>query len=235
MAAEPMTNDDLDALRHFDTPTICNALEILMPERVFTGFTTEPLVCALPDLPPIVGYARTALMRAASVPARSIEDRRAQRFHYVDYIYSGRRPTIMVVQDIDPIPGFGAWWGEVNTAVHQALGCVGAVTNGSFRDVNLLAPGFQLLGGRVGPSAAGVQIVDFGCEVNICGMAVQTDDIVHADRHGAVVVPASMVRKIPAAVELAARREKVILDAVRAPGFDSAVLKRAYQKSWELN
>jgi regulator of RNase E activity RraA len=229
------TLEELEALRRFDTPTICNAIEMIMPEMYGIGFTTGGLVCAHPSLPPVVGYARTAMMRASSKPARTLEERRQHRFGYVDYIAQGPGPRIMVVQDVDPVPGFGAWWGEVNTAVHKGLGCAGAVTNGSFRDVDLLAEGFQLLGGCVGPAAAHVQITDYDCEVNIGGMVVKTNDIIHADRHGAVVVPAGCVRGIPAAVELALKREKVILDAVRSPGFGPEALKRAYQESWSIN
>ncbi len=235
MSIEDLQPEDLEALRRYDTPTICNAIEMIMPELYGIGFTNRPLVPAHPSLPPFVGFARTAMMRAASAPARSIEERRKLRFGYVDYIYNGRRPTVMVVQDIDPVPGFGAWWGEVNSAVHKGLGCVAAVTNGSFRDVDLLAPGFQILGSHVGPAAAHVQIVDYDCEVNVCGMAVKTDDIIHGDRHGAVVVPAAAVKKIPAAVELALRREKVILDAARSPDFDAEKLKKAYQEAWAID
>src|SRR4051812_45904178 len=104
---------DLEALRRFDTPTICNAIEMVTPDRTGLGFNIRPLVCAHPALPPIVGFARTAMMRAASPSADSPEARRDLRFGYVDYIADGPAPAIMVVQDIDPVPGLGAWWGEV--------------------------------------------------------------------------------------------------------------------------
>ena len=64
MTAKPLTEADLDALRALDTPTVCNALEIVAPERRAIGFTTAPLVCPRPELPPIVGYARTARQRS---------------------------------------------------------------------------------------------------------------------------------------------------------------------------
>ena len=98
-------------------------------------------------------------------------------------------PTVVVLQDLDPKPGFGAFWGEVNTAVHKGLGALGCVTNGSMRDIDDCAPGFQLLAGKIGPSHAHVHIVDFGGQVNVAGMTVCDGDVVHADRHGAVVVP----------------------------------------------
>ena len=115
----------------------------------------------------------------------------------------------------------------MNTAVHRGLGCVGAVTNGSMRDLDDCAPGFQLLAGCVGPSHAHVHVAEIGIPVTVHGMRVRHDDIIHADRHGAVVIPAAAVKEIPAAVDLLQRREAVILEAARAPGFDIEKLRKA--------
>ncbi len=119
----------------------------------------------------------------------------------------------------------------MSCTVHKALGSLGCVTNGSIRDLDMLAPGFQLLAGEVGPSHAWVHVVDFGGPVNVHGMGVRHGDLIHADRHGAVVVPAAVARDLPAAVDLVARREKVILAACARPGFDIAALKRAMAES----
>ena len=94
-----------------------------------------------------------------------------------------------MIQDLDDIVGFGAFWGEVQTNIHKALGCLGTITNGSIRDIPQVAPGFQMLAGSIAPSHAFVHVVDFGGNVNIHGMAVKSGDLIHADRHGAVVVP----------------------------------------------
>ena len=89
--------------------------------------------------------------------------------------------------------------------------------------------------GKVGPSHAHVHIVDFGGQVNVAGMTVNDGDVVHADRHGAVVVPREAVAKLPEAVDLLTRREAVILDAARSSGFDVDVLKRAMAHSAEIH
>ncbi len=230
---------DLEALGCFDTPTICNALELVAPERRAFGFTTENLICTDPSLPPIVAWARTATLRASVASPLAPREQRDHRAAYYDYLGQGPgqgpEPTVAIIQDLDPRPGFGAFWGEVNTTVHKALGCLGAVTNGSIRDLDVLAPGFQLLAGKVGPSHAHVHIVDFGGQVNVFGMAVQHHDLVHADRHGAVVIPAAVVRELPAAVDLLVRREKVILDACGSAEFDIGRLKKAMAESAEIH
>ena len=144
-------------------------------------------------------------------------------------------PTIAVLQDIDGRVGYGAYWGEVQSTIHKALGSIGCVTNGSFRDLDMWAPGFQMIGGRGGPSHAHVHMVDFGKPVNIFGMHVAHDDVIHADFHGAVVVPADAVRKLPAAIDLISRREAVILEVCKAPSFTPAKLREALRKSGEIH
>ena len=80
-----------------------------------------------------------------------------------------------------------------------------------------------------------MHLAEIACEVNVFGMAVRPNDIVHADRHGAVVVPAGCVKKLPGAIELLTRREAVILKAARAPGFNAAILAKAMADSAEIH
>lgn len=230
-----LTPEDLSILTQWDTPTICNALEEIMPERRGFGYTTEPLVALDPELPPICGYARTATIRAAEPSADSPADAAALRLDYYHYISQGPKPTVVVIQDIDPRPGYGAFWGEVQTHVHKGLGAVGGVTNGSFRDVTDSVRGFNLLGGEVGPSHAWVHLVDFDCQVTVYGLTATTDDIIHADRHGAVMIPAAAVKKIPAMVDLISRREAKILDAAKSPDFTFEKLKAAIGQAKEIH
>jgi len=231
----PLNDSELAALRQFDTPTVCNALEIVAPERRTLGFTTRTFHVARPQLPPIVGYARTATVRAMQPPARDKAAMRAQRFAYFDYVAEGPAPRVMVIQDLDSIPGFGAFWGEVQSNVHKALGSLGGITNGSIRDLDMLAEDFQLLAGEINPSHAWTHLVDFGTQVNVFGMTVQSGDLVHADRHGAVVIPQDAARKVPEAAALLMRREAVILTAVKAPGFKLADLKKAISDADEIH
>ncbi len=231
MAEPPYTLDDLKTLQQWDTPTICNGLEIVVPERRAIGFTVEPMVAADRGLPPMVGVARVGMIRAKEAPRGPA----ANRLDWYDYVADAAFPTVVVLQDLDDRPGYGAWWGEVHSTVHKALGALGCVTNGSFRDCDMLAPGFQIVGGRIGPSHAHVHMVDFGKPVNIFGMNVGHDDVVHADFHGAVVIPAEAVRRLPDAIALSMRREKVILDVCASPDFSPAKLRAAVQKAGEIH
>ena len=230
-----LTPADLQKLAQWDTPTICNGLEHLSAEYRVKSFTVEHMQCFDVNLPPVVGYARTAMIRSMTPAEGSPDAIRQMRARYYETIAADPAPSISVIQDIDPIAGFGAFWGEVNTSIHKGLGCLGVVTNGSFRDIDACAPGFQLLGGKIAPSHAWVHLVAIECEVNVFGMAVKPDDIIHADRHGAVVVPAQCVKELPAAIDLLTRREAVILDVARAPGFNIEILKKAMADSAEIH
>ncbi len=231
MAEHPFSRADLEALRQWDTPTICNGLELVVPERRAVGFTVEPMVAVDRKLPPIVGLARTGLIRSKEKPRGPIPPRE----DWYDYVAAGDLPTIAVIQDIDDRPGYGAFWGEVQSTVHKHLGCLGCVTNGSFRDLDMWAEGFQIIGGRIGPSHAHVHMVQMRCEANVFGMLAFHDDVIHADYHGAVVVPADAVKKLPAAIDLISRREKVILDMAKAEGFSAAKMREALKRAGEIH
>jgi regulator of RNase E activity RraA len=213
-------------LRSIDTPTVCNLIEIVAPERRGAGYTVSHLHCPFPDLPPMVGFAKTVTIRARDkVSGPSYMQKRMK---YLDYVAAAPRPSVVVIEDKDDPPGYGAFWGEVQTNVHKALGCLGTMTNGSVRDIPAVAEGFQMLAGSLSPSHAYVHVVDFGAPVTIHGMAVKSGDLVHADRHGAVVVPAGDIDAMQAALDGLAKQEARIIAAARAPGATVETIKAAF-------
>jgi regulator of RNase E activity RraA len=228
--------DDLRAqLQTVDTPTVCNALESLAPRRRGYGFTTEPLVCIRPQLGPMVGLARTATIRSAHPSDLSPEEARRLSDAYYAYVDAGAKPSVVVIQDIDQPRGHGAFWGEVNSAIHKGLGCIGLVTDGGIRDLPDVAEGFQMVAGRVVPSHAFVHVVDFGRPVTVAGMRVRDGDLIHADQHGAVVIPPDVAAEVKATATELAKRERVIIEAARQPGFDIDKLRAAQGRAAEMH
>src|SRR5215472_11705193 len=73
-------------LEAFDTPTVCNALELVAPKRQGYGYTTEHLFCIRPQLKPIVGIARTARIRSAHPSDMSRDAARKLSDDYYAYI-----------------------------------------------------------------------------------------------------------------------------------------------------
>jgi regulator of RNase E activity RraA len=217
------TPSQLEFLRSIDTPTVCNLLEVVAPERRGFGYTVRHLHCPFPDLPPMVGFAKTVTMRAQDRVPLGEAGYMAKRLDYLDYVAADPQPGIAVIQDLDDIVGFGAFWGEVQSNVHKALGCLGTITNGSIRDIPMIALGFQMLAGSIAPSHAFVHVVDFGINVNIHGMAVKSGDLIHADRHGAVVVPLETIDPMQKAADGLAAKEAQIIEAARSGGGVAAI------------
>ena len=231
--ATPRASDEaIGALARFDTPTICNGLELLHPESRLSGYTerTFELACAGPIRAEggpraVCGRARTARIRSREASPHPADARSAMKADWYEHVAAGGPNAIVVVEDLDEEP-LGAFWGEVHTALHRALGAVGALTNGVVRDLDDLDPGFFLAGGRVAPSHAHVHWVDFGRGATVFGMRVADGDVVHADRHGAAVVPEAAVARLPGAIASVQAREAKVLEIARAAGpVDLAALR----------
>ena len=72
----------------------------------------------------------------------------------------------------------------------RALGCVGTITDGAIRDLDeMTSAGFKALARRLCVGHAHVHPVRWGCEVEVFGRTVKPDDLIHADKHGFLVIP----------------------------------------------
>tara|TARA_B100000900_G_scaffold290074_1_gene248928 strand:+ start:73 stop:780 length:708 start_codon:yes stop_codon:yes gene_type:complete len=225
----------IQELQTMDTPTVCNALEILIPKRRGYGYTTTNLICTRPHLPPIVGFARTATIRAAHPSDLAGADARALSDAYYAYIDQGAKPSVVVMQDLDGNGGYGSFWGEVNSNVHKGFGAVGLVTDGCVRDLPDIAEGFQMLAASVLPSHAYIHVVDYSRPVDVAGMRVCDGDLIHADQHGAVVIPHDVATEVKAAAEQIARRERVLIKAAQQPGFNIEKFRQAQGDAAEIH
>ena len=162
----------------------------------------------------MVGYACTATIHSAQ-PAP--EPRNVDRRKYWEYVQAQKGPKITVVQDLSERSG-GAYWGEVNSSIHRALGSLGVLTNGTVRDleeVQLL--GFHFFAAGVHVSHGYAQLEEFNRPVQVFSMLVQPGDLVHADRHGAVMIPAEVAHLVADAAANVERKEKPMLSACGAP------------------
>ncbi|WP_420392191.1 RraA family protein [Acuticoccus sp.] len=219
------------ALVRYDTPTVCNGLEEIGAGHRDAGYTRRTMVMAPDGLRladgarAVCGRAKTVRIRASRPHGRSASDAAALKAAYYAYVADADGPTVIVVEDLDAEP-VGAFWGEVHSALHRALGAVGVITNGIIRDLDDLDPALMLLAGGVGPSHAHVHWVDYGEGASVFGMSVAEGDLVHADRHGAVVVPDDAVGALPDAIEAVRQREARILALTARSPFDHGALRR---------
>ena len=160
----------LKRLQSVDTPTVCNAIEVAQGKRGFAAFTHGTLLCSAPEEPPIVGYARTARIKAAAPPDEPADVIKKRRMEYYRYMAEGPRPAVAVIEDTDFPDCIGAYWGEINATVHKGLGLSGALTNSVMRDLGDLPEGFPVLAGSIGPSHGFVHVLDFDQPVEVFGL-----------------------------------------------------------------
>lgn len=217
-------------LRRYDTPTVCNAIEIVKGSRQNTGFTQHPVYCVDPRLPPMVGFAKTAKISGREPSTLTREEERSIRRRYHVSLTEDPKPSVAVIEDTDWPRPLACFFGEVNVAVHKGLGLQGVLTSGLVRDLDAMDVGFPLIGSAVGVSHAHVHVKEVGTAVNIMGMPVQPGDVVHADRHGAVVLQEEVLPEILEAIYKVVISERIVIDAARAADFDAAKLNAAWEK-----
>lgn len=222
---------DLVKLQTWDTPTICNALDVAAPNRRAIGFTTRPLV-PVGIHGSVCGYVKTAKISGKNKP---LDNATEIRTSYYKYISEKPKPSIVLIEDRDNPEGFGAFWGEVNSAIHLGLGVKGLITNGVVRDLDQWANGFAALAGSIGPSHAYTQVIEYSTEINIYGMQANDSDIIHFDKHGAVIIPKEVVKLLPGIIEKQMNKEAVILEAARSPDFNINKLLAAMKNAAEIH
>jgi 4-hydroxy-4-methyl-2-oxoglutarate aldolase len=230
MAAAPiLTEEELDALRQFDTCMIANAVETFNVRLRNTGFTNGNIHCMFPDAPPMVGYAVTGRLRSGEPPIAS------NRFHdrgdFWNHILKCPSPRILVLEDLDDPPGRGAFVGDMHAAILKALGCVGYVTNGAVREVpSVRTMGVQLFAGSVAVSHAYAHIFDLGARIILGGMEVQPGELLHGDRHGVLTIPAQVAAEVPGVAAELQLSEQSVIDFCRSSAFSVAKLSEMMKK-----
>ena len=230
MAERLIPEELLTLLRSVDTPTVCNAIEVAQGRRGFNRFTKGTMHHSRPGDPPIVGFARTAKIAGLAPPTEDPAVIRSRRMDYFRSMAAGSSPSAAVIEDIDFPNCIAGWWGEVHVAVHKGLGLAGAVTNGVMRDLDVMDDDFPVLAGSIGVSHGFVHVVETGTAVNIFGITVQQGELIHADRHGALVIPDDVLSSLESAIETVIANESIVLEPARKPGFNIEELEKAWAK-----
>ena len=225
MPVEPLlTEEELDAIRQFDTCMVANAIESFNVRLRNTGFADASVQCIFRDAPPMVGYAATARLRSGEPPIGGGTFR--DRADFWNSILEVPGPRILVLEDMDRPPGRGAFVGDMHAAILKALDCVGYLTNGAVRELpSVRTMGIQLFAGNVAVSHAYAHIFEVGALVSVGGMEVRPGDLLHGDRHGVLTIPAEIAAKIPAVADRLQRTEQKIIDFCRSRNFSVAKLR----------
>lgn len=184
-----LSHGEMLELRRWNTPTIYNGWEqITRHDIARDAFNLEETVDFMPQMGAMVGRAITVVCEPSR--AKHKTEKPTAWADYRRYVASIPGPKIVVVQDLDKPSFVGAFFGEVNANVHRALGCSGTIVDGAIRDVDEMAyAGLKALAKRLCVGHAHVSPVEWGEPVEVFGRRVEPGQLIHADKHGFLVVP----------------------------------------------
>lgn len=215
-----LTEAELEALRKLSSPAIANAIETFGIRRRNVGFMNSNIKCIFSEMEPIVGYAYTAQISANSPPTTEEEE---NRYKYLEGFRDARNPCIVVMEDIDDPAIVGTFWGEVNSSLHKALGCVGTITNGAVRDLDEVREmGYQFFASGIIVSHAYVHITSFSKPVKVGGLVVYPGDLLHADKNGVVQIPSQVAKQVAEAAISYYERENKLISFAKSRDFSLA-------------
>src|SRR5882762_8507875 len=209
---------DLELLRKYDTPTICNVVELFDLRSRTAGYMNARIEACYPKLPPMVGYASTATFRSAAPPRQG-------------NVYSGLAdqvasfaelpgPAVVVFQDLDD-PVAAATFGEVMCTTYKTFGAAGLITSGTGRDLDQVeALAFPCFTSGTMCAHGYCQIVQINVPVHVGGVAVHPGDLLHGDRNGVTSIPNELASAVAHACPEFMAAEAVVLDYLKAGKID---------------
>jgi regulator of RNase E activity RraA len=184
-----LSHCDLLQLKRWNTPTIYNGWEqITKKDPARDGFNLEECRDFMPQMGPMIGFAATVVIEPGNKLHKTSNPQAWSE--YRKYIANVPGPKIVVVQDLDKPQVLGSFWGEVNANTHRALGCVGTITDGAVRDLDEMTnAGLKAIARRLCVGHAHSTPVRWGGEVEVFGRKIQPGQLIHADKHGFIVIP----------------------------------------------
>ena len=219
----------LEQLRRFDTPTICNLIELFDLRPRNTGYMDARIQACFPDLPPMVGFAATATFRASGAPRGA--DSYASTEAQVERFGELADPPVVVFQDLDS-PPVAATFGEVMCTIYQAFGAVGLVSSGTGRDLDQVrALDFPVFTNGTTCAHGYCHIPQIHVPVHVGGIVVYPNDLLHGDRNGVTTIPQEIAAELTDIADAFVAAEQVILDALRTETPSPARLREARAES----
>ena len=206
----------LDKLAEFDTPTICNVIELFDVRPRNEGYMDHRVQSCFPDLPPMVGFASTLCFRSDAPPAGG--DAYGSIQAQLELFEQLPGPAVVVFQDIDD-PPVSAVFGEVMCSTYKAYGSVGLVTNGGGRDLEQVrALDYPAFTGSTICSHGYCHMLHLALPVRVGGLMVNQGDLLHGDANGVTSIPPEIAAEVADIGDEFIAAEEIMLDYVKAPG-----------------
>jgi regulator of RNase E activity RraA len=205
---------DLELLRKFDTPTVCNVVELFDLRLRTAGYMNQRIQACYPKLRPMVGYASTATFRAVAPPCAG--NLYAGLVEQVASFAELPGPAVVVFQDLDD-PISSATFGEVMCTTYKAFGAAGLITSGAGRDLDQVEPlQFPCFSSGTICAHGYCHVVHLNVPVHVGGVLVSPGDLIHGDRNGVTTIPNEIASAVARACPELAAAEGVVLDYLRS-------------------
>lgn len=226
----PITPQVLAKLASFDTPTICNVIELFAIRPYTSGFMDARIKACFPEMPPVVGFAATATFRSSAPPPPGMDvydniEKQVERFGEL----SGA--PVVVFQDLDD-PAVSATFGEIMCTTYQSFGSVGLITSGAGRDLDQVRRiGYPVFTGGTICAHGYCHTPDVHVPIRVGGVIVIPDDLIHADVNGVTTIPKEIAAEVAEVGDAYVAAEMVIINALKEFGADLKKLQQARQES----
>lgn len=220
-----LTSAQLAALAKYDSPTVCNAVELwnLYPRNL--GYMNQSIKACFPQFPPMVGYALTSTFRSMAPPRTG--DVYSSIGAQLDAMAALPGPPVIVFQDLDE-PCASATFGEVMCSTYKRFGAQGLITSGTGRDLaQVEALGFPCFTNGAIAAHGFCHILSINSPVTVGGLAIYPGDLLHGDLNGVTTIPPSIATEVPEVCEEIARAEAIVLSYLKqadvtVAGFNAA-------------
>ena len=229
----PITPQTLQQLAQFDTPTICNVLELFEIRPFNTGYMDSRIQAAFPEFPPMVGFAVTSSFRSDTPPAGG--EAYGSISQLVEQYAELPGPPVMVFQDLDD-QAVAATFGEVMCSTFQAFGSVGLITSGAGRDLlQVKALGYPVFTGGTNCSHAYCHLLHIGLPIRVGGLMVNQGELLHGDANGVTNIPADVAVEVAEVADEFVRGEEIVMDYVKSDSEKTVTeLTARYQEFLEV-
>jgi 4-hydroxy-4-methyl-2-oxoglutarate aldolase len=226
-----MTPDVLARLAKYDTPTICNVIELFDVRPRNRGYMDHRVTCNFPELPPIVGFAATACFRSDAPPAGG--DAYGSIGAQLDQFAKLPGPPVVVFQDLDDPPA-AAVFGEVMCSTYKAFGSTGLVTNGAGRDLEQVrALKYPVFTGSTICSHGYCHMLHLGLPVRVGSLMVNHGDLLHGDANGVTSIPLEIASEVADIAGEFLAAEDLVMNYVKSPGDKSATRYNELRKEFQ--
>src|SRR5262245_11425346 len=211
-----ISKETLSKLAKFDTPSICNFIELFDIRPRNRGYMDARIKSNFPELPPIVGFACTAAFRSDAPPAGG--DAYGSIGAQLEQFAKLPGPPIVVFQDLDDPPA-AAVFGEVMCSTYQAFGSAGLVTNGAGRDLEQVrALKYPVFTGSTICSHGYCHMLHLGLPVRVGSLMVNQGDLLHGDANGITNIPLEIAGDVADLAGEFLSAEELVMNYVKSPG-----------------